>query len=320
MSRGWALPEDERLFTATMGFPRLQVDAVSAWLCTDVPGDQRQAATYALSRRWLNRLSAAMAVPHAISESPHFLLLTVPKVDAVRRTLLFLEETRARLLKALALAKPPADRPKHVVIVFGSKDDYELFTAAGYPEHEREIAVTGGMFESSGVPHIMLPSADLVAIHATLVHELVHDCVSHLALPPWLDEGITQMLEFDVVSWAPFQLNRDTMAKHAAHWNSESIQDFWSGRSFYLSGDTPSLSYNLAVVLVRKILTDFAAGRDHFWSFVQSAQREDAGDSALREKMGLGLDDLVADFLGPGSWAHRPASPDASPNHPPFGA
>jgi hypothetical protein len=313
MSNGWVLPEDERLFATAMGFPRLKVDAILEWLREDVPDEQHSAATYALSRRWLNRLSAAMAVPHAISESPHFLLLTVPKVDAVRRTLLFLEETRTRLLKALASAQPPVDRPKHVVIIFGSKDDYERFTAAGYPEHEQEIAVTGGMFQSGGVPHIMLPSADLVAIHATLVHELVHDCVSHLNLPAWLDEGITQMLEFDVVSWAPFQLDRDTMAKHAAHWNGESIQDFWSGRSFHLSGDTPSLSYNLAVVLVRKILTDLAAGRDHFWLFVQSAKRDDAGDSALREHMGATLEELVADFLGPGSWTPKPDQPGASP-------
>lgn len=305
MSPAIALPNDEAVFDLTCGLPRLRADAIEAWLREGAGRQDERAATYALSRRWLNRLGAAMSVPHATSESTNFLLLTVPKVDAIKRTLLFLEETRARLLKLLVSAEPPRDRPKHIVIIFGAHADYDRFTAAGYAEHEREIAATGGMFESSGLPHIMMPSTDLVGIHATLTHELVHDCVSHLSLPAWIDEGVTQMLEYDIVSWNPFVLDREMLARHAAHWNSDSIQDFWSGRAFHLGGDVPSLSYNLAVVLVRKIIAEFAPSRASFWAFARAARRTDAGDAALREHIGLSLDELVQEFLGPGDWSPR---------------
>ncbi len=299
------LPEDRRLFELGGRFPDFDAAAVAAWLA-EMPASDRPAAHYALSRRWLNLLIPAMRAPHAISESTNFLLLSVPKVDPIKRVLQFLEETRARVLRALVHAGPPRDRPKHLVVIFGDRDDYAHFTAAAAPEEERELAESGGMFIPRGVPHIVLPSHDLVAIHPTLVHELIHDCVAHLPLPAWLNEGITQMLEYDLVSWSPFELNREMMEKHADYWTPETIQDFWSGRSFHLPGDAQKVSYNLAVVLVRQVMNDYGAGRDAFWRFVRDAQPADAGDRARREHVGIGLSELVAGFLWEENWAPRP--------------
>jgi hypothetical protein len=306
------LPGDDLLFAELDGFPRVSGESAAAWLENEVPAADRPAAIYALSRRWLNRLIPAMGVPHAISESTNFLLLSVPDVEQIKRTLRFLEEARGRVLKSLASARPPHDRPKHVVVAFGERDDYDAFTAALAPDHERDVADTGGMFVSLGVPHIVVPPSDPATMHAPLVHELVHDCLSHLRQPLWLNEGLTQMLEFDIVSWRPFELDRDKMEKHAHHWTAGSIQDYWNGRSFFLPGDPQKLSYNLSVVLVRKILTEFAPGRESFWEFVRLAKPEDAGDAALREHIGLSLAELVGEFLGPGEWAPR-ASPDIEP-------
>jgi hypothetical protein len=301
----FVLPDDARFFDHASGFPKMRAAGIEAWLRDEVAPGDRRAAIYALSRRWLNRLIPALRTPHAISESTHFLLLSVPKVDQIKRVLLFLEETRRRVLQSLASACPPHDRPKHLVVVFGDHADYDRFTAAEAPEREREIADSGGMFIPHGIPHIVLPSSDLVAIHATLVHELVHDCVAHLPLPLWLNEGITQMLEYDIVSWRPFELDRDMKQKHAGHWTADSIQDFWSGRSFMLPGDVQKVSYNLSVVLVRKILSQHSAGRENFWEFVRCAEASDAGAASLGEHMGTALEDLVGDFLGPGDWAPR---------------
>jgi hypothetical protein len=306
----FTLPDDARFFDQTSGLPRFAAVETETWLHREVSPADRRAAMYALSRRWLNRLIPALRTPHAISESTHFLMLSVPKVDQIRRVLLFLEETRRRVFQSLASARPPLDRPKHVVVIFGERDDYDRFTAAEAPEQERDIADSGGMFISRAIPHIVLPSSDLVAIHATLVHELVHDCVAHLPLPLWLNEGITQMLEYDIVSWRPFELDREMKEKHASHWTAESIQDFWSGRSFMLPGDAQKVSYNLSVVLVRKILTLHAAGPENFWDFVRSAEARDAGTASLEEHMSLTLEALTADFLGPGEWAPRLPLPD----------
>lgn len=306
MSQPVPLPPDGRVFLFGLKFVRLNAMAIADWLDNKVPKEERHSAANALGWRWLRFLVPAMSEPHALSESPNFYLLTVPNAEEVRRLLRFLEETREKLFRSLASAAPPRERPKHLVIICGDKLDYDEFSALEHPGRGGELADSSGVFVGKGLPHIALSSALLNDIHAILVHELVHDCISHLPLPLWLNEGITQLLEYQLVSWRPFVLDRETMEKHKAHWNAETIQLFWSGRSFFNPGDSQFLSYNLSVVLARKIMTNVARGQSDFWSFVRQARPSDAGDAAMRAQFGVGVEELVEDFLGPGAW--RPAS------------
>lgn len=305
MSDFASLPPDERMFIFDSRFARPNPVAIQDWLQNDVPDGEWRTAANALGWRWLRLLVPAMSEPHALSESPHFYILTLPKVDEVKRMLRFLEETRVQVLRALASAAPPSDRPKHIVVVCGRREDYDELVATESSVDERDLADSGGMFFSQGFSRIALPSATLTDFHATVVHELVHDCVAHLPLPMWLNEGVTQMLEYELVSWRPFHLDREVMKKHASHWTAETIQEFWSGRAFSLPGDSQMLSYNLAVVLVRKIMGEVAYGPEDFWAFVREAKAGDAGDVALRAQFEVSLEEVVSDFLGPGPWTPR---------------
>jgi hypothetical protein len=63
------------------------------------------------------------------------------------------------------------------------------------------------------------------------------------------------------------------------------IQQFWSGRSFGIGGESNSLSYDLARIVVEQLARNWAA----FLQFVLHAERDDAGLSAARERLGPGL-------------------------------
>ena len=103
-----------------------------------------------------------------------------------------------------------------------------------------------------------------------------------------------------------FQLDQEIYDKHATHWNKATIQQFWTGESWGLPGDSFELSYNLAQVLWRKIEVDLSAPREAIVQFSSSANAEDAGEVACQSVFGLSLGDLVMDFLGEGPWTPEP--------------
>lgn len=103
-----------------------------------------------------------------------------------------------------------------------------------------------------------------------------------------------------------FNLDREIYGNHAAHWNAETIQQFWTGESWKIPGDSFELSYNLAQILWRKIEVDLAAPRPEILQFILAAHFEDGGEAACQAVFDLSLGDLVMDFLGEGAWTPTP--------------
>ncbi len=111
-----------------------------------------------------------------------------------------------------------------------------------------------------------------------------------------------------------FLLDREIHDKHRAHWNEETIQQFRTGESWSILGDSFDFSYNLAQILWRKIETDLSAPRNAILQFITDATAEDGGEAAFQSIFELSLGELVMDFLGegpwtpePDKWAHNPA-------------
>jgi hypothetical protein len=115
----------------------------------------------------------------------------------------------------------------------------------------------------------------------------------------WLNEGVTQILEDMIVDVSTFQMNSYIKEEHRTFWNEATIDEFWSGASFYRADDGQRLSYSLAEVLVRNMISDFGK---KFNRFLVAAHRDDAGNAAAREVFGVSLGDRMAQFLGPGNW------------------
>ncbi len=160
---------------------------------------------------------------------------------------------------------------------------------------------------SGGYQHLAVCSAQESALLHILAHELIHNCLVHLPLPNWLNEGITQTLEEDLVRGRRRVLiDRELFSRHEAFWNDDNIQEFWTGRSFFHAGDSQELSYNLAVVLMHKIYVDLELPKEDIRSFIVNAKRGDAGEAAAVMHLDNSLGDLVASFLGAGDWAPHP--------------
>ncbi|REJ66418.1 MAG: hypothetical protein DWQ31_15260 [Planctomycetota bacterium] len=103
----------------------------------------------------------------------------------------------------------------------------------------------------------------------------------------------------------PPRSERPTWVKRAT--TQDKIDSFWSGESFDLP-ESQELSYHLAVVLVRNLMSDYPR---RVLDFLNSAEFSDAGNAALIDSCGISLVDLVGQFLGRGPWSPRTDYSDA---------
>jgi hypothetical protein len=90
-------------------------------------------------------------------------------------------------------------------------------------------------------------------------------------------------------------------AKHAAFWNAETIQEFWSGKAFRRPDEGNVLSYDLA----KRITARAANGDAAFRAFVRAAHVDDGG-LAAQAALGYPLEHLILAMLGEGEWAPDP--------------
>jgi hypothetical protein len=95
---------------------------------------------------------------------------------------------------------------------------------------------------------------------------------------------------------------REAVRDRAEFWNAETIQQFWSGKSFKRPDKGSGLSYALAEELTKLIARDY----DRYSAFMNSASREDAGVAAAVSTLGFTLGNLASAVLGEGAWEPDP--------------
>jgi hypothetical protein len=110
--------------------------------------------------------------------------------------------------------------------------------------------------------------------------------------------------------WAPRpqQYKPNELAyMHSKFWNPETMQEFWSGKSYRRPDEGNVLSYDLAQRLIELIGQDQAM----LTSFVNQSSDEDSGAKAARDCLGLPLEQLTQDAIGacfvppdPSQWNH----------------
>jgi hypothetical protein len=280
-----------------LGLPRLDWDSVWTWTEEHVDDVHREEAWSVLVRQWLARLRDALRrrSNYEVYESERFILLSSADSNTSERLLFWCESARRKTRGALP--RLGADDYKWVILAFADIDTYYNYIADLYPE-EGEFGGTGGMcFQGHG--QVVLFADPKLDLERTISHEIVHSQLADLPLPLWLNEGVTHVLEDMIVDVDSFQMSSDIKSEHRKYWNEQTIADFWIGNSFHAPDDGQRLAYSLAEVLVRNIIANH---RRKFQDFLFKANWNDAGESAAREVLGLGLGDCVAQFLGPGNW------------------
>jgi hypothetical protein len=159
------------------------------------------------------------------------------------------------------------------------------------------------MFLQQGYGHFVFVESEMTSMEAVIAHELTHCLLQHLPLPAWLNEGMAVNTEHRLCPpGRPLYTPEEMQEKHAAFWNGETIQEFWSGKSWVRPDDGNLLSYDLAKHFVLLASRDFGA----FRAFAQAALLEDGGGDAARKHLGYPLAHLAEAVLGEGAWSPRP--------------
>jgi hypothetical protein len=265
----------------------------------------RDAYWTAAAERWLHTLAESLGPEYRVQASGRFLLLTALDPAEAQPFLSFCESARRWIVRNLGPLAQPIGGGKHVCLMFIDEDEYYDYVAHYYPDGG-EYAMSSGMFIQAGYGHFALCEGDADAMHPTIAHELTHALLAHLPIPTWLNEGMAVNTEHGLFPQlgdprASLYSLKEIAQQHAAFWNGERVQEFWSGAAFHRTDEGNRLSYDLAKKMVG------LAARDHtaFVSFVQAAHRDDGGQAAATH-LGYPVENLIEAVLGQGDWMPLP--------------
>lgn len=283
---------------AAFHLPRPNWDVIHTWVESHVAAPDQPAAWAEIAEDWLSVLNQALGNAYRVHRSEHILLFASVNDEQAEMLLRYAESGIATITDALGDLACEKWLGPLVILLFADNETYGNFTSPTDPEIE--LIRSAGTCFRHGYVHIAVRPAAPDPLSRTILHELTHACLSHLNLPLWLEEGITQLAEEAALfQWGHFTLNSESAAENRRYWREHGLSQFWWGEGFLLFDEGQGYSYQLAQILFRLIMADH---RKRLPDFVRHAVAEDAGDSAARKYLGKGLAELAAQFLGQGSW------------------
>jgi hypothetical protein len=259
----------------------------------DVAPDMRYAVMTSFGHSWLQQVAAAMPVPMVVRTSRNFILVMPGDARRADAFLQQLEDYHQRIATALRGLPLHPWRAKAGVIVSPDPDTFARYLSDYYDDGE--FMAPGGVCLDAGYVHFALPDHDLTLCGPTLAHELCHVFLRGVPLPLWTEEAVVQTVENLITHRNPYVLDREMVRRHREYWTPERIQKFWSGASFHLPDEGSELSYHLALFLLNAAMQ---GGQEMLMKFLSKANASDAGFSAFHEAVGVGLDEILSDFLG----------------------
>jgi hypothetical protein len=203
------------------------------------------------ARQWIMQLQSDLGGDYQVKDSPQFILLTALDADASGKLLDFTEGALDQIRAGLKDAAWNSGHGKHVILLFLDKDDYYQYVS--YFHRDGTHPTSGGCLVFKGYVHIAAPYEPF-GLRQMLAHELTHNCVVHLRLPLWLNEGLAVKFQRAIAGTNRPVLDYELKERHLAFWNPENIQEFWSGVSFRKPGDSNELSYSLAEIMLTLLL------------------------------------------------------------------
>ncbi len=242
---------------------------------------------------WLDHLSKAFDAPLQIYESEDFFLLSALQQRPSEVLLEYAQKAKKRNLATLDAIASDEGYGKHIICVLHNEDDYYRYVSEYYPQNG-EFAFSGGMFIQQGYGHFVFSQGGMDSMEPTLVHELAHALLSHLPIPAWVNEGLAVNTERRWAPRPPQYKPQEIAYMHTKFWNSETMQEFWSGKSYLRPDEGNTLSYDLAQRMIARIGQDHAA----LVNFVNAAEDEDSGHQAALDHLGLPLNEIVSEVIG----------------------
>ncbi|MDB5388503.1 MAG: peptidase superfamily protein [Planctomycetaceae bacterium] len=282
--------------------PRVDWDVVHQWMEQHIPESDRSQAWTQLATEWLEALNQALGNEYRVVRSEHLILFAPQDYEHTDVLLKFGESGLDRIDADLGDLAKKSDQVPLAILLFRDADSYCRYTSPFDPEGA--FLRSAGVCLRDGYVHIALRPYPLDTLQVTMLHEITHACLSHLELPLWLEEGITQMAEqAPLPVWSRFSLNREDASEIRQYWREQGLNDFWWGTGFQAIGAPQDFCYQLAHILFRLLISEH---KQRVPEFVRRASAADAGECAARDALGKSLPDIAAMFLGPGEWAAVP--------------
>lgn len=270
------------------------------------PGTDDPAARHAhangLAAAWIDALREALGPAYRREESAHFMLMSALEPHQAIALLNYLERSLRRVLAALAGIASDEGHGKRVVMVFQDEDTYYRYVSNYGGSSDEPQAFSAGMFIDAGYGHFVFVAGGFEKMEPVVVHELTHCLVRHLPIPAWLNEGLAVNTEQRFSPSLPRYRAEERQYLFGRFWNAQTIQEFWTGKSFLRPDDGQPLSYELARILVQLLDKDYG----QLVRFCAGASEEDAGEAAALDVLGGSLQELVGIVLGPGPWRPQP--------------
>ena len=290
------------------GLPLPQWDIVEDWIGDNIPIDQHYEVWNDVARQWLAELASAIDPAYEVCESNNFIAVVPRGKDLGTKLLRFAERARTRLMQVLFDLADFATPGKELVIMLRDQQEYDRYVAVA--SRNDEVTSSVGMHLRDVYPHIALNCFDLDSSENILAHEMTHAALHRLTMPQWIEEGLAQMFEHDMTGRQMLMVDGHLAKSHKAHWDSDTIQEFWHGHGFHRTDEIQSLNYQLAEILIRLLFQDFQprwfgwdrTPQQKLATFLRTAKVHDCGARACRRELGFELGELPARFLGPGDW------------------
>ena len=280
------------------GFPRPRWFEFAESLSDELSVDQLNSIYAAAVELWIGAIMSRLPPVYHTTATPDFRVL-FPASEDIEVVANFCETTRQELLALLEGVADDGGYGPHVVLAFADARSYYDYVVSFY-EDEGEFGGSCGMcIRSDGYMHIALHYAKW-DWRNVVVHELTHNLLGHLALPVWVEEGLVQLVEDQMSDRTKFFApDHPLQRRHRDYWSANSMEGFWTGSAFSAADEGQELSYSLAQILMWNLFRDH---RERVNDFIVASNWEDAGQHAARSALGMGLEDIVASFLGPGDW------------------
>lgn len=299
------LPDISEYLPIKQGFCHPDWEGISRCIGEEVPESDWNDAWGKAASQWVGYICDKLAGDYQVYETTNFLILSEAPDRVIKDACSFYEASLRRILENFEGVACDEGYGKHVVLMFSSLDDYYSYILYFFPEGDQPMS--GGVcLSGEGYVHFAFPATDYSHYRTTLVHELTHGCLGHLPIPSWLNEALAMRMEEVICGSVVFDLDTNILKRHQKHWNSKTIQQFWTGESWELHGVSFELSYNLAQILWKKIEVVFETPKEAMLGFIAAADFKDGGEAACDSFFGFSLGDLVSDFLGEGDWAPKP--------------
>ena len=293
------LAQVEGAFAFREGYSRPDWQIIGEAIKQTVAPDKVSEGWTEAAIQWARQVGADSGEGYHTRLSSEFILLSALEPAAAAQLLAFAEGALDKIYGLLQNAAWRSGCGKHVIFLFAEEDDYYQYVSDFYSDGVHPTS--GGCLLHRGYVHIAMPYLGGRNVRRVLAHELMHNCVVHLPLPHWLNEGLAMIFDRTVAQGRQPILDRELRDRHLAFWNSESIQEFWAGVSFGEPGDANELSYSLAEIIVNLLLSQSR----NFGEFVKHADWHDAGQTAALEVLNNDLGETAGTFLGEGNWRPR---------------